>query len=68
MLKQADQVDSLIVMMDKVVKEVKRQNSKSSEFENIVENDLRRLRRQFINSSDKLDNNSATCSFLSMSL
>ena len=55
MLKQADQVDSLIVMMDKVAKEVKRQNSKSSEFKNIVENDLRRLRRQFINSSDSMD-------------
>ena len=55
MLKQAEQIDSLFVIMDKVVTQVKRQNSNSSKFKNIVENDLRRLRDQFIKDSDSMD-------------
>lgn len=55
MLIQAEQIDSLFIVMETVIKEIKRQKSKSSALKSIVENDLHRLRNEIVSDRDSMD-------------
>ncbi len=55
MLKQADQIDSLFIVMETVIREVKHQKMKSSELKSVVENDLHRLRSDIVADRDSMD-------------
>ena len=55
MLIQAEQIDSLFIVMESVIKEIKRQKSNSSSLKSIVENDLRRLRNEIVSDRDSMD-------------